>query len=279
MRDHRRPVEAGETPSLTFFADAYRAGARQRPHTHDELHLSIVLSGRIAETVGETTELSNSLSIVAKDPGVRHANDFGCAGARLARLTLPSATLGDLIDDPSRSSGWRWTHDPRVARPFLRLVRRAGGMAVAFPATDPDLIDLLAAFTAVPVTPARGRPPAWLRQVMEEIRDGWHPRLSVGHVARRAGVHPVYLARCVRRWFSTGLGEELRRQRLRAAAARIASTLHTISDVAHAGGYADEPHLNRDFRAATGLTPGRFRAMIIGQDFETGGERGGSSPA
>jgi AraC family transcriptional regulator len=247
--------------TLTLSADSYRAGMRHRAHQHDELHFSLVLGGRVAETVGGVTEYAGALSIVAKDPGVIHANDFGPEGAKLARLSLPSRTIGDLLGTPGATPGWKWTHDPRVSRPFLRLVRRSGGMSTDIDDHDPDLLDLLAAFTARPGKDQTGTPPAWLQQVMDELRQGWSPALTVTSLSRRAGVHPVYLARCVRRWFGTGLSEELRRQRLRAAAARLAACCSTVSDVAHAGGYADEPHLNREFRVATGLTPGRFRAL------------------
>jgi AraC family transcriptional regulator len=262
--------------TLTFFADDYRGGTRHYPHVHDALHFSIVLSGQVAETVGAVTEYGAALSVVAKDPGVRHANAFGPDGARLARLTLPSATIGDLVGSPDTTPGWTWSHDPRVARPFLRLVRRAGGQSASFSATDPDLVDLLEAFTARPGPAAAGIPPAWLRQVMAELREDWSPSLSVPLLALRAGVHPVYLARCVRRWFGTGLAEELRRQRLCSAAARLPSPGFTVSDVAHATGYSDESHLNRAFSEATGLTPGRFRALMRLQPFRS---RGTASPA
>ena len=134
---------------MTLSADSYPAGTKHRPHRHDELHFSIVLAGRVAETVGGNTEYAGALSIVAKDPGVTHANGFGPEGARLARLSLPSRTIGDLLGTSS-TPGWKWTHDPRVARPFLRLVRRSGGVSTPFDDDDPDLLDLLASFTARP---------------------------------------------------------------------------------------------------------------------------------
>lgn len=258
---HRPPA------TLAFHADAYQPATRHLPHAHDDLHFSLVLSGRVAERVGEVTEIAGPLSVVAKDPGVVHANDFGAAGARLARLTLELGTLDTLLDDTAHATAWRWTHDPTVAAPFLRLVRRAEGRAASYPPNDPDLLDLLAAFTARPAPEARGMPPAWLVAVVSRVRNGWTPDLTVARLAASAGVHPVYLARCVRRWFQTGLGEELRRQRLRAAAAAITEPRRTISDVAHAGGYADEPHLNRDFRDAVGVTPGRYRKLLGRQEY------------
>jgi AraC family transcriptional regulator len=271
MTDPARPGARRPPATLAFQSDAYRAGARHRPHAHDDLHFSLVLSGRVAEVVGGVTEYAGALSVVAKDPGVVHANDFGARGARLARLTLAAGSLGTLIDDPSRAPAWRWTHDPLVAAPFLRLVRRVDGSEASFTANDPDLLDLLAAFTARTGKVAQGTPPAWLATVMAEVREAWSPRLTVPALAARAGVHPVYLARCVRRWFQTGLGEELRRQRLRAAAAGITESRRTISDVAHAGGYADEPHFNREFRAVVGVTPGWYRKLLGRQDVRSRG--------
>jgi len=91
------------TASLAFHADGYRPGTRHRPHMHGELHLSLVLGGRVSETVGSATEYAGALSVVAKDSGVVHSDDFGTAGAKLARLILPAGTIGALIDDPSRS--------------------------------------------------------------------------------------------------------------------------------------------------------------------------------
>jgi AraC family transcriptional regulator len=265
--------DTGHKPpaTLAFHADAYRPGTRHRPHAHDDLHFSLVLSGRVAERVGGMTEIAGPLSVVAKDPGVVHTNDFGVRGARLARLTLNAGTLDSLLDDPARSLPWRWTHDPLVAAPFLRLVRRADGKAATYLQNDTDLLDLLAAFTARPARVARGAPPAWLAVIMSQVRECWTPGLTVAGLATRAGVHPVYLARCVRRWFQTGLGEELRRQRLRAAVAAITEPRRTISDVAHASGYADEPHFNRDFRGVVGVTPGWYRKLLGRQEYRSRG--------
>ena len=258
------------TITLSFHADAYQAGTRHPPHSHDALHLSLVLGGRVAETVGSVTEYAGALSVVAKDAGVIHANDFGIAGAKLARLILPSGTIGALVDRPSRAPDWKWTHDARVANPFLRLVHRAKGGAHSFDADDPDLLDLLAAFTARPAPLTRGRPPAWLEQTMLELRASWHPGITVADVARRAGVHPVYLARTVRRWFGTGVGEEIRRLRIRSAAALIAENGATVSTVAHSRGFADEPHLCREFRRTVGTTPGRYRRLVRDLDYQRG---------
>lgn len=256
------------TTSLSFHADSYPAGTQHAPHQHDELHLSLVLSGSLAETVGGSTQYAGALSVVAKDSGVVHANHFGLGESRLARLILKSGTIGELIDDPSRSHSWRWTHDASIAKPFLRLVRRAKTSGASFNADDADLLDLLAAFTARPASVAKGRPPTWLTDTMDEIRSSWYSGLTVAEVARRAGVHPVYLARCVRRWFGTSVSEELRRYRLRSAADAVTRSHESISRIAHSAGFSDESHLCREFQRAVGITPGKFRRMVSGIDYD-----------
>jgi len=246
---------------LTLHTDAYRPGTQYRPHAHPELHFSLVLSGQVREVVGGQEASGGPLSVVAKDAGVVHANTFG-GGTRLARLTLQSGTLASLVDDRARAESWHWSHRPDVAAHFLRLVRRARSPASLFPAHDPDVVDLLAAFTARPANPARGRPPAWLTTVMDELRERWRPGTTVADVARRAGVHPVYLARCVRRWYGTSVARELRDHRLRRAIARIADSGQTVSTIAHETGFSDEAHCCRAVTQATGLSPGRYRALL-----------------
>lgn len=247
--------------TLSFDAATYDPGMRHAAHYHDSLHLSIVLGGAVAETVGRNTEYGGVLSVVAKDPGVVHADDFGPTGARLARLVLPAGTIGDLVDDRCSTAGWRWTHDASIARSFIRLARRARNAAYLFRSDDADLVDLLAAFTATPARPARGRPPLWLEQTMLELRESWTPSVTVAAVARRAGVHPVYLARVVRRWYGTSVSQEMRRLRFSFAASSLVSTTDTVSSVAHASGYADHAHLCRDFRRVVLVTPANYRAL------------------
>jgi AraC-like DNA-binding protein len=252
--------------TLTFEADAYGEERRQEPHCHDELHLSMILSGHVAETVSGVTEIGSALSVVVKDSGVVHANVFS-SGLRLARLALPDGTIGALVDDPSRGAGWQWKHDAAVALPYLRLISRSRGARCTFRSDDDDLVELCAALTARRAQQALGLPPAWLREVMVEIRENWRANLTVSTIAQRAGVHPVYLARCVRRWYNVGLSEELRRLRVRAAFTQLGGASRTVSDVAHSLGYSDEPHLCRDFERHFGMTPGRYRRLVQSLDY------------
>jgi AraC-like DNA-binding protein len=49
-------------------------------------------------------------------------------------------------------------------------------------------------------------------------------------------------------------------RRLHEAAGRLRERTTTVAEVAAALGYADQPHLTRDFARVTGMTPGDFAA-------------------
>ncbi|WP_217637316.1 helix-turn-helix domain-containing protein [Geodermatophilus telluris] len=66
-------------------------------------------------------------------------------------------------------------------------------------------------------------------------------------VSRRLGLTPKWL---------------VQRRRLQEAAGRLREGTATVAQVAAELGYADQPHLTRDFARATGMTPGGFAARF-----------------
>lgn len=66
-------------------------------------------------------------------------------------------------------------------------------------------------------------------------------------LSRRIGLSPKWL---------------IRRRRLHEAADRLRDEGTSLAGIAADLGYADQPHFTRDFRTATGLTPGEFAARF-----------------
>ena len=263
-------------PTLRLVSSPYSAGTRHPLHSHDELQITLVLRGQLQERVGNRVENAAALSVVVKDPGVMHADDFGSRGALTARLSIDNSVFADLVEHPARATEWRWIHDGFIARPFLRLVRRGLGGTRTFGPDDDDVADLVALISARRSASAAGSPPAWLRDVVARMTEAWQPGLTVRDVAASAGVHPVYLARCLRRWLGVSGAELLRRARLRRAAMSIADGNQTVSTVAHDSGFTDESHLWREFSKTAGVTPAQFRR--VGRAFEQRGFANTSFP-
>jgi AraC family transcriptional regulator len=259
----------------------YTPDRRQPLHAHDDAQLTLVLGGSLRERVGTREEQAGPLSVVIKRRGVEHADVFGRRGADTFTIVLPAAPGDLLLDEAGIDEPWKWLHAPAVVRPILRFADRtlrrsadqtpdrlAGDGGCSHPGAGPTLaldavhmddaglLDIIVG-AATDLGGRHGEPPGWLQRIRERIDDGCDASNRVGEIADDAGVHPVYLARCFRHWFGCPVSTYIQRSRLRRAAALMENG-KTLTRIAHMAGYADQSHFCRQFREATGLTPGAY---------------------
>jgi AraC family transcriptional regulator len=230
-------------------------------HAHTTLGISVVLRGFVEETAGRTTESAGAASAVIKPAGTVHANRFGPAGARLLAVEVAPERVAGLLDEHGGLGRWRWV---RVTRALGVASRALLDLTSHAPAPDDVLeqlaVELVAALDG-DAADVCGNPPAWLRMVRERLEEEFERRCLLRDLAREAGVHPVYLARRFRRHYGRSVLDYLRDVRVRAAVRQLADATTPLSEVALAAGFSDQSHLTRVVRAATGLTPARYREL------------------
>ena len=185
----RRHVRHTMSTVLTLTRAHYEGALVQPPHAHDALQISMLLTGRVEETVGGTTHDAAPLHVAVKDAGLEHANRWAEGGTTLLRLEAPGKSLASLTGHPTAPT-WRWRFDPTAIRAFLRLAASVNAEGVIDGDTDGS--DLLAALVAEPRDTPSGTPPRWLTDVIERLVAEWTPRLDTGVIATSAHVHPVY---------------------------------------------------------------------------------------
>lgn len=88
--------------------------------------------------------------------------------------------------------------------------------------------------------------------------------LRVAQVCDRFSLSERALQRLVRRRLGLTPKWLIQRRRLQEAAERLRGGSTTQAEIAAALGYADQPHLIRDFARVTGMTPGQFAALHSG---------------
>lgn len=86
--------------------------------------------------------------------------------------------------------------------------------------------------------------------------------LRVAQLCERFGMTERTLQRLTQRRLGLSPKWLIRRRRLHEAAGRLRDPATELAALAADLGYTDQAHLTRDFRAATGLTPGRFAARF-----------------
>lgn len=110
--------------------------------------------------------------------------------------------------------------------------------------------------------PKRSSPAgAGLRAALDHARENFSTSVRVEEMARIANMSVAQLERAMRR--SVGVTPKQFVQRLRSdcAATLLAATKRPIAEIASACGYYDQSQFTRLFRAATGMTPGAYRAV------------------
>jgi AraC-like DNA-binding protein len=98
-----------------------------------------------------------------------------------------------------------------------------------------------------------------LQRAVRSIRER-HGSISVSAMAGDLGVSERTLERLFREHVGVGPKLYARIARMEWTRAAAENRLFSQADLALRGGYADEPHLLREFRALTGLTPGALLA-------------------
>lgn len=236
----------------------YPPGIRQPPHAHEAFGLTLVLAGDIRESSRSREETGSALSVVVKPAGLTHADEIGPRGARTLQVAFAPGTAREL-SAVAPVDRWRWLHGRAPAGPLVRLASALRG-----PDTTEDELEervLEAVGRIADDDPGSGDPPGWLSRVKEALDDELYSGVTVRELARRTGVHPVSVSRAFRRHYGRSITEYRRLERVRRAAAAIASSPSDLSRVAHRTGFADHAHLCREFRRTTGLTPSRFRSV------------------
>jgi AraC family transcriptional regulator len=245
---------------FTLTDRVYEPGLHIPRHAHACPYFCLVLRGAYTESYGSRNRDYGPLTVVFHPEGDVHSDHFHQSGGRLFNVAVPQ----------------QWGARVREEAPLLdRQVSIEGGTP-AWLATRlyqefqaPDtlsplvveglILEILGEVTRRPVGP--GAAPRWLREVAEVLHTRFRENLSLGEVARTAGVHPAHLARSFRSHFRCSTGEYVRRLRVVHACRELCRRDTPLAEIALEAGFVDQSHLSVVFKRHTGLTPAAYRRL------------------
>jgi AraC family transcriptional regulator len=241
----------------------YRSDASFPRHSHDLAYFSFLVGGAHHEQVARKEVRYRPFVGNFHPLGEEHSG-LVCGGSRLfvmeldqrwvARVPGPDMMPGaglTLEGDAAVQLAARLFHEFRLDDPCSPLAIE--GLAC----------EMLAA--AARTRQADTHRPRWLARVEELLREEADGRPDLAHIAEEAGVHPMHVARVFRRCHGTSVGAYLRRLKIEAACAWLARPGASLAEVAVGLGFTDQSHFTRTFKAAIGVTPGRFRDVAVGR--------------
>jgi AraC family transcriptional regulator len=98
------------------------------------------------------------------------------------------------------------------------------------------------------------------RAVRGYVHDHLAETVSLDHLAAVAGLSRFHFVRKFRATFGTTPHAFVLQQRVERARTMLERTRTPLPDIAASCGFADQPHLTREFKKRIGVTPGRYRS-------------------
>lgn len=246
------------TTGARALASSYPSGLHLDRHEHERAHLCLVLSGSYEESLEGRRELRGPMSLVYYPPQCPHAETHRKSGKHL---------LIEWDDDWARRHDFHGRlpdgplsiEDSPTVFALLRAYRDWQGSGDNRPScVDATVAEALGGLARLSNLHWR-REPRWMCDAVELIENPNSHELSLAGMAARVGVHPAHFARSFRQFQGCTLGEFRRRVRIRQVYVKLTTSDDPLSQVAVEAGFADQSHMTRVLRRATGFTPQALR--------------------
>ena len=232
-----RPARS-RLPVSTMSAARQRCEPRQfiARHVHRQGYVAIVLGGRYEEAGDGGLVRAEAGDVVFHGAYDGHLDRMGPKGAEILNLELPAdfapaAELGAFADPDQLARAAE--RDPREAWALL-----LDGLTAGHRDDDDE----------------------WPDRLARDLRSD--PQLSIGAWCQRARLRPETVSRRFMATFGVGPRAFRAHARFRAARELIAAGRASLAEIAAGCGFADQSHMTRAVRAATGTTPRGLRAEV-----------------
>jgi len=264
-------LDAGEyfgTPAVARSAGAvmltlsdYAPAFTVPSHAHTRPYFCYVSAGGFREVGVGGSYVASRGALVFHPAGETHSDEFGASGGRCFNIEI-SDELG-VAREPGVVRG-------RAVRYAAELYREMREWDAASAVVAEGLTRALVARVGfdLDVAVSRERRPARrasvdLSRAIDRLRaDPCNPP-SLATLASDAGLDALAFARSFRKQYGCGVGAFVRAERVELAKRALAESARTVSAIAAELGFADQAHLTRVFRDATGWTPAAFRRAMV----------------
>ncbi|MDQ2930429.1 MAG: AraC family transcriptional regulator [Gemmatimonadota bacterium] len=258
-------AEARIAGTVTLTLSDYKPGFTVPSHAHARPYFCYVSAGDFREH-GVGGSYSASRGMLLFHPATdTHADEFGEVGGRCFNIEVGAGV------DIARGAGVVRGRAVRYAAELHREMR-------AWDAASEVVVEGLTAALVARVAFDHGRDvdrerehaatsvrraPAELARTAERLRDDPCNPPSLELLASESGIGEIAFARAFRQQYGAGVGAFVRAERVKLARRELVESRKTVSAIAAELGFADQAHLTRVFRDATGWTPAAFRRAML----------------
>ena len=247
-----------QSTCLELSESTYAGGLEQPMHGHHPAYFTAVLSGEYEERTGRVTRFVRDGVLLFHPADEEHAVRFIAQGTRVFRiLPLEPMLEAQRLTRASFASALTGAGAHHIVGRMREHYLTADPVAALV--IDGLACELVACCASVRSSGSWNCAGALRARDLLEANLSRPPSLQA--LAEVAGCHPITVARAFRRKFGCSIGAYIRRRRLEQASSMLRSTDLPISTVSARTGFADQAHLTRALRQATGYTPAVLRTF------------------
>lgn len=235
----------GQPLTLTF----HRGDDQIPPHSHVNDYICIVLRGGFVEVQNRRLRERTCGTFFMHEAGETHYDRIGARGAMCLNLHFsPGASRTGGVE------GWCTTSTKIAAEKLAFELAASSRDELAMAALAAEIMGEIR-----PIKPELGDCDGWMDKVVQAISDELSRRWSLRELAEIADRHPVRMAQAFRARTGISLGAFQRLRRLTSLSLALRHGRTPLAVLAAEFGYFDQSHMNAEFRAAFGVSPGRYR--------------------
>jgi len=254
------PLPGIERMEALFFGNMFA------PHRHDTYALGITMQGVQTFNYRGSFRASQPGNVIVLHPDELHDGGAGTDdGLRYRMLYLEPSLLRQGLG--AETASLPFVSDPVIADPELASTL-ASVLAHLDEDVDPLLIDQFVSDIASglvrhakgPVKPLGLLALDRMERARQYLEDNFDRAVQSDELEEVTGLDRYRLIRQFRACFATTPYRYLMMRRLQKARSLI-TLRHPLVDIAGETGFADQSHLNRHFKRAFGVTPGRWAEL------------------
>jgi len=243
-----------ENDIVTITKASYGDNTFMPDHFHEKTAISFVLSGSIIETVHNQNTLGGIANVIIKPSRTVHRDIYSkdCSIICIylnAENELRTSTQNLL-------KNWNWLHSPDNYL-FLNSILKSHREKEQLECID----NFIKYFNTKKNSLNYQPPPPWVKALKNILDTSYQESLSNSELAKMFKIHPVYMARVFRKFYGQSIKTYLNVLRINGTMASILNSEEKLAHIAYDNGYADQSHLSRKFKIATGMTPRNFKHL------------------
>jgi AraC family transcriptional regulator len=256
-------VRTREVSGFRLMEHLYSPRTKLPVHVHEQALLWIAMKGHCNELYAGKVREHETLTVEFLPANEIHTLHFPLVEMRSFAIGIAPQWLEKMREYSLSLDYSVHSQGGLLAALFMKLYKEFREMDEASPLAIEGLaLEMLAEVSRRKVKVTDRRPPRWLSQALDLLREQFSEHLTIAYLATSVGVHPVHLAREFRKFYRCTIGEHIRRLRIEHACRELCVSDASLAAIASAAGFSDQSHFSRTFRRLMQMTPAQYRSTF-----------------